>query len=174
MIIWKSRVNGLRAFVASVVTLIVAAVYLAWRPSYGQGASYFLAYYLLWTAIYVLVMCRNGAEALNQKLATAFLLMFIVSDLWEYPVFVYGSLGLFNPGFAKWCGSWHDHIHRVYTLFAWWLLFLIGPVKPTRQLLAYTLASVAVSFILLSLPFMVGAVPRLACLFLMTWPLFQV
>jgi hypothetical protein len=82
----------------------------------------FLAAYTLGLTI------RWGPRRFNKILAISIWGLFLAADWWEFPVFIYGGLGLFNGLYSTWSGTWVDQIHRVYVLFS--LILFVYVTEP--------------------------------------------
>lgn len=81
---------------------------------------------------------------------TAGLMVFVAADIWEWPIFVYGNLGLFNPVFQASAGQWFDQIHRLYALAVFIALLIMVEWKANRRSLALLASAIIAPFLILA------------------------
>lgn len=114
--------------------------------------------YAFFTLLYIITLTKKlNSKEPNKILAMSMLMVFIASDLWEIPVFVYGKLGLFNPAYAFYSGQWFDHIHRVYAVISMWVLIKIGKLHRNKTVLFLCVLGLASPFILVATNYLVLA-----------------
>lgn len=71
-------------------------------------------------------------------------MVFVASDIWEWGIFVYGALEIFNPQFQFYVGEWFDHVHRIFAIVFLILLLKLSSWRVSRgsiSILAFTICT---------------------------------
>ena len=76
---------------------------------------------------------RWGLNRFNKILAISAWGLFMAADWWEFPVFMYGGLGLFNGLYSAWTGGWVDQIHHFYVLATLVLFLAVAEPKILKR-----------------------------------------
>lgn len=128
---------------------LLAAIFL--MPLEIQRVSSYLEIYLVFFGLFPLLFKRKiGIHYLPMLFCASALTVFVASEIWEYPVFVYGSLGIFNAEFQRWSGSWIDHIHRIYSIVIFYFLLKVTNWRKTFLSVSFLVIALLLPFALLS------------------------
>ena len=113
--------------------------------------SHWAELYVVFFGLFPLLFKKKiGIHFLPMLFCVSALTVFVASEFWEYPVFVYGTLGIFEADFVNWAGGWVDHIHRVYVLIIFGYLLRMTNWRATFRSVSMIVLSVGVPFLLLS------------------------
>lgn len=130
------------------LSLIAGLFLLVW--DLPRVSSWIEIYVVAFGVLPFLLRRKIGIRYLPMLFAVSALIVFVASEFWEYPVFVYGTLGIANPEFTKWAGSWFDHIHRIYGFVIFGFLLRATHWKQNFLSSSLLVLAVVVPFLLLS------------------------
>ena len=113
--------------------------------------SHWVSVYVGFFGLFALLFKKKiGIHYLPMLFCVSALTIFVASEFWEYPIFVYGTLGIFEADFVNWAGGWVDHFHRIYVLIIFGYLLRLTHWKPGFKSVSMIVLSVGVPFLLLS------------------------
>lgn len=173
-IIWRTRINGKKWFMFATLTLSSLTILLSYNPLRIPKVTSWFHYYTLFIVLYTLIFTYAlGFHRFNKAFAMSIFMVFVASEWWEIPVFIYdyfGVLGgLFGGGIQLNSTRWFmSHIHRVYVLVSFFLFTKVTNFKFNRVNASLLLLGSALSFLFLApLRFLFvdpNTVTRITCL----------
>lgn len=150
--IYRSRICSWKITVSSVFAACIGAILGAIipRPILGiRLISNNIHFYLLFGAMAIVVFgYKLGYNETYRILPISMITVFIASDWFEIPVFLYGALGA--RIYVNWTGHVWDHIHRVYVLASIYLLSKLGKFERTSLTIPFILAGFLFSMLILN------------------------
>ena len=136
-------------FIIIQCSIIISAFALA--PLEFPKISSYIEIYILFFAIFAsLIYEITGELNFSEIYPIAGLMVFVAADVWEWGIFIFGSLGIFNPAFQAQSGQWFDQIHRIYALGVFLVLLKFTSWKPNRRSLSMLALTVAAPLVILA------------------------
>lgn len=153
MVNWKFSLSENKktdVFLVIQCSLLILAFLVA--PVELPKVSSYMEIYVLFFAFFAsLLFHRTGQLEFSRLYPLAGLMVFVGADVWEWGIFIFGNLGIFNPAFQAQSGQWFDQIHRVYVLIVFYVLLRFSHWKPNRKSLGMMALTVAAPLIVLAL-----------------------
>ena len=113
--------------------------------------SHWAELYVVFFGVFPLLFKKKiGIHYLPMLFCVSALTIFVASEFWEYPIFVYGTLGIFEADFVNWAGGLFDHIHRIYVLVIFGYLLRVTHWRASFKSVSMIALSVGLPFLLLS------------------------
>lgn len=171
-VLWWVKLNGRKWCLMISLILLATTVYLAWFPLRVPNVTFWLGYYTLFALVYIaLLIPKYGFKQFNKVLAIAMLLLFVGSELWELPIFIYDFISkifgfdLYSGGFTVvWFAS---HIRRIYTMASLILLVVLTKLHLQWKMMAslvFFFAVLTMPILLLKNGMLFSTLPRLLSL----------
>ena len=143
--------DDVRKFIIYEVFMVALLVATFLAPLEIPRVSSYLEIYIVFFGLFPLLFRKKiGIHYLPMLFCASALTVFVASEIWEYPIFIYGTLKIFHVSFQSWSGNWFDHIHRIYAVVIFWFLLRSTNWKSNFRSVGFMILSFILPFLLLS------------------------